>query len=264
MFSLIWAWINCWVNNCGAGDLSRHRAHYDVTVMVRLHRVSAVCAGRWYCTAYLMPEGLIHIDAWRVNSYRCMKEATHWGWVTHICVKGLIHCHRITHICVSTLSHGSDNGSSPVWVLVIGHFQTNFSEILIQIEHPNASSKLFCHDGYRVLLTGNQILTITLPRGIIVSSKREKKKVAYFLFLFIIFFYLGLPCPHKYAITLNVRQTGAISPCGVLKPLVTHVIFFCNFTDTIVSIATIFMWILTVLAAYYVHVYGNEIIWMWN
>ena len=36
MFSLISAWINSWVNNCEAGDLTRHRAHYDVTVM-RLH-----------------------------------------------------------------------------------------------------------------------------------------------------------------------------------------------------------------------------------
>ena len=33
MFSLIWAWINGWVNNREAGDLRRHRAHYDVLVM---------------------------------------------------------------------------------------------------------------------------------------------------------------------------------------------------------------------------------------
>ena len=29
----ICAWINAWVNNHGAGDLRRHRAHYDVIVM---------------------------------------------------------------------------------------------------------------------------------------------------------------------------------------------------------------------------------------
>ena len=34
MFSLICAWINGWMNNREAGDLRRHRAHYDVTVMV--------------------------------------------------------------------------------------------------------------------------------------------------------------------------------------------------------------------------------------
>ena len=35
LFSLICAWINGWVNNREAGDLRRHRAHYDVTVMAR-------------------------------------------------------------------------------------------------------------------------------------------------------------------------------------------------------------------------------------
>ena len=33
IFSLICAWINSWVNTREAGDLRRHRAHYDVTVM---------------------------------------------------------------------------------------------------------------------------------------------------------------------------------------------------------------------------------------
>ena len=33
MFSLICAWTNGWANNRDAGDLRRHRAHYDVTVM---------------------------------------------------------------------------------------------------------------------------------------------------------------------------------------------------------------------------------------
>ena len=35
MFSLICAWINGWVNNREAGDLRRHRAHYDVSVMFK-------------------------------------------------------------------------------------------------------------------------------------------------------------------------------------------------------------------------------------
>ena len=35
MFSLICGWINGWVNNREVGDLRRHRAHYDVTVMDR-------------------------------------------------------------------------------------------------------------------------------------------------------------------------------------------------------------------------------------
>ena len=35
MFSLIYAWINGLANNHEAGDLRRHHAHYDVTVMIR-------------------------------------------------------------------------------------------------------------------------------------------------------------------------------------------------------------------------------------
>ena len=34
MFPSICAWTNGWVNNRDAGDLRRHRAHYNVTVMV--------------------------------------------------------------------------------------------------------------------------------------------------------------------------------------------------------------------------------------
>ena len=34
MFSLICACINGWINNRKAGDLRRHRAHYDVIVMI--------------------------------------------------------------------------------------------------------------------------------------------------------------------------------------------------------------------------------------
>ena len=33
MFSLIRAWTNGWVNNRDYGDLRRHRAHYDITVI---------------------------------------------------------------------------------------------------------------------------------------------------------------------------------------------------------------------------------------
>ena len=42
MFSLIYAWINGWVNNREAGELRRHRAHYDVTVMRTSDLISSV------------------------------------------------------------------------------------------------------------------------------------------------------------------------------------------------------------------------------
>ena len=35
IFSLVCVWTNSWANNRGACDFRRHRAHYDVTVMLR-------------------------------------------------------------------------------------------------------------------------------------------------------------------------------------------------------------------------------------
>ena len=34
MFPLICVWINCWINNCEAGDLRSYRTQYDVIVML--------------------------------------------------------------------------------------------------------------------------------------------------------------------------------------------------------------------------------------
>ena len=42
MFSMICAWINSWVNNREAGDLWRHRTHYDVIVMILLSHLIAM------------------------------------------------------------------------------------------------------------------------------------------------------------------------------------------------------------------------------
>ena len=49
MFSLICVWINGWVNNREAGDLRRHRGHYDVIVMYAYSIVpsSNICHGIW-------------------------------------------------------------------------------------------------------------------------------------------------------------------------------------------------------------------------
>ena len=55
IFSLICIWINDWVDNRGAGDLRRYRAHYDVTVMVRFSWATRHhCSYQWVDT--LKPE----------------------------------------------------------------------------------------------------------------------------------------------------------------------------------------------------------------
>ena len=41
MFSLISVWTNSWANNRDIGDLKRHRAHYDVTVMLKTYFYTA-------------------------------------------------------------------------------------------------------------------------------------------------------------------------------------------------------------------------------
>ena len=59
MFSVICAWINAWVNNREAGDLRRHRAHYDVIVMdsdllegTKGHTFQTeTTTGAWCCTS---------------------------------------------------------------------------------------------------------------------------------------------------------------------------------------------------------------------
>ena len=50
MFPLIFDWINSWVNNREAGDLRRHRTHYDVIVMMRRSSASWRGTKRWQGT----------------------------------------------------------------------------------------------------------------------------------------------------------------------------------------------------------------------
>ena len=62
IFSLICTWINGWVNNGEAGDLRRHRAHCDVTVIFRVsaglpvHETGRVCSDPelWWVCVLLM------------------------------------------------------------------------------------------------------------------------------------------------------------------------------------------------------------------
>ena len=51
MFSLICAWLNAWVNSRKAGDLRRHRAHYDVIVIFGENRCTI---GRVNCYVILL------------------------------------------------------------------------------------------------------------------------------------------------------------------------------------------------------------------
>ena len=98
MFSLICAWINDWVNNREAGDLRRHRGHYDVTVMLY---ASANCV-------LSVPIMACHLfGAWTIKwtnavlwSHLNPKEQFRWGWNQNVQLKmspgkrGLFHSGR--------------------------------------------------------------------------------------------------------------------------------------------------------------------------
>ena len=81
MFSLIGAWINASVNNRDADDLRRHRAHYDVIVMIcnfsggSSHKVQANPTSYLHCDYVTIPLPDVFL--------------THWGRVTHICIISL-------------------------------------------------------------------------------------------------------------------------------------------------------------------------------
>ena len=66
MLSLSCAWINDWMNNREAGDLTRHHAHYDVNVMFE-HGFG--CVSLWFDSCRLYP-----------NHSGCLR----WHWGNHM------------------------------------------------------------------------------------------------------------------------------------------------------------------------------------
>ena len=53
MFTLIYAWINDWVNNREAGDLRRQHGHYDVIVMLTTYTHSSPVMERYGCRLWV-------------------------------------------------------------------------------------------------------------------------------------------------------------------------------------------------------------------
>ena len=64
MFSLICTQINGWVNNDEACDLRRHRAHYDVTVMME-----SSINGVPYCYIFAVRQGCFTQIPWKSTNY---------------------------------------------------------------------------------------------------------------------------------------------------------------------------------------------------
>ena len=94
MFSLICAWINGWVNNRKAGDLRRHRIHYDVTVMLNSHGVvkrssSRRCRCKPCMSSYLWHP---HNSSWdKVCTVECRYNAAQYITILHASLQILMH-----------------------------------------------------------------------------------------------------------------------------------------------------------------------------
>ena len=77
MFSLIYAWINDWVNNHEAGDLRRQHGHYDVIVMSCKflnkhnfnHKASGLSVSRSWAPNFLMG-ALKNFTCWLNKPYK--------------------------------------------------------------------------------------------------------------------------------------------------------------------------------------------------
>ena len=74
MFSLICAWINGWVSNREAGDLRRHRTHYDVTVMC------VTVVGHLLWMGYDIPFILKYLWAFSVTVVVAQIKTLSWGY----------------------------------------------------------------------------------------------------------------------------------------------------------------------------------------
>ena len=63
IFSLICAWINAWVNNREAGNLRRHRAHYDVIVMDEVRFVSKQASLKYHpvCEGHRKQQRIVNL-----------------------------------------------------------------------------------------------------------------------------------------------------------------------------------------------------------
>ena len=69
-FSLICAWIYAWIKNREAGNLRRHRAHYDVIVMT-------------VCSISNTPRPWVSIYLWNIREWQCPERLNirEWKWL---------------------------------------------------------------------------------------------------------------------------------------------------------------------------------------
>ena len=99
MFSLILARTNGWVNNSEAGDLIRHRAHYDVILMLLVQKQSANMTSQWLCSTFLSYHRSSYVISWWCRNTGLDKGPPwrRWrnGWSNIVFFVFLFSCHKI-------------------------------------------------------------------------------------------------------------------------------------------------------------------------
>ena len=111
MFSLIYAWINDWVNNGKAGDLRRYPAHYDVTVMDNASRTSIEDASTYiFCKQYsylnCRPPCVFRIQSVKWNN--TVKCRLPWS-----AILVQVSWHQMLLFCMFTILTGCSESDSP-------------------------------------------------------------------------------------------------------------------------------------------------------
>ena len=86
MLSLIFAWINGWVNNREAGDLRRHRAHSDVIVMIyhiqpTLFLILILAVIEWWVVTGLVAPGSVQVVRHQVDEVQLPEVTTNTGLI---------------------------------------------------------------------------------------------------------------------------------------------------------------------------------------
>ena len=146
MFSLICARINGWVNNREAGDLRRHRAHYDVTVMIAKRGVS------WVSRSRLFSEGLFRLLQ-KINNHVTGKELVSSGFTCNsVIIHSEVICrcrcsyHTFVRISLWLIYHYSDVTMSAMASQITSKFsvRSTICSGVHQREHQSSASLVFC------------------------------------------------------------------------------------------------------------------------
>ena len=79
MFSLIYVWVNDWVNNRKASDLRRYRVHYDVTVMSYTTVAARAVIHVWLFLYQWSNSNIGDKTRWTLNSLRPRQNGRHFA-----------------------------------------------------------------------------------------------------------------------------------------------------------------------------------------